>query len=891
MRRLALFGSIRLTTDGPDHVVSELPQPKPLGLLAYLAAYPNSGLRRRDELLGLLWPELDSPRGRRALSQALFVLRGTLGADAIATRGTEDVGVDPRAVWCDVAAFRDAAEGGRLEEAMSLYAGDLLPGFFLSDAPEFERWVEQERSELRSRAASIARTLADREEQAGHGKAAAEWARRAVALAPFDETTLRRLLDVLDRIGDRAGAIQAYNEFAERLERELSVQPSADTVSQVQSIRSRVADIPRVEREPIVGASSKTTTAVDVPSVPPAPARPRRTWRSLAAAGGLTIAVLVAGAALTRERSAHAVRGAPSDAQRERLLVADFDHAPADSSLAVAVAEAIRLDLSRASRVRPASSEVVRDALRRMRRDTATRVDSTLVREVALREGMKAVLEGDVVRAGRGFALSARLISASDGSLVEGWRETASDSTELLAAIERLSAAVKRRVGESLETVKSGIRPLHVTTTSLDALQKHAVGTRAFHDGDYARGASLLEEAVRLDSTFADAWLELSVVLGQMGIRPARQIEAIVRAYNLRAQFPSWERYEIEGFYASKVQGDPLAAITAFRNHAELEPRDAFWASMGTLLIQTRQYAEAEGTMVHAAEVSPTPITYANLAIARFLLSKDSAAEAAITEGLAQYPAHPALNSLRVELALSRNEPERADSLIHAFVPRGADRFPLLYQGSVDAIHGRLAEALDHLRALVEARENQGLLAEAINAATFEALLRLDVGHDTTGALQTVERILARHPLAALDVRERPYVQLAHFFVEAHKLDRAKTLITEYESTVPNEYRAQSHRLLALTRASIKIDEGNVDEALVDLRGLDRGPPWASLLHEMGRAYERAGMRDSALATYRRYLERRYLLRMEDDAIYAGDVVSRAVQLGLRAQLGQPARR
>src|SRR5829696_8415136 len=119
MIRLSLLGTVQLSADTADGAERVMAQPKPLALLAYLAAGAPLGLRRRDELLGVFWPELDAPRGRRALSQALFVLRGALGSDVVVSRGTEEVGLAMESFWCDVIAFRAAADTERFEDAMS----------------------------------------------------------------------------------------------------------------------------------------------------------------------------------------------------------------------------------------------------------------------------------------------------------------------------------------------------------------------------------------------------------------------------------------------------------------------------------------------------------------------------------------------------------------------------------------------------------------------------------------------------------------------------------------------------------------------------------------------------------------------------------------------------
>src|SRR5688572_15826110 len=148
MIELRVLGSLSLrASDGKD-LEALVRQSKRMALLAYLADAAPHGFHRRDTLLALFWPELDAARARGALNQALYVLRTALGEHAIVTRGDDEVGVNDAALTCDAVQFEDAVEG-RPEEALTLYRGDFLDGFFVSDAPAFEQWVETERARLR----------------------------------------------------------------------------------------------------------------------------------------------------------------------------------------------------------------------------------------------------------------------------------------------------------------------------------------------------------------------------------------------------------------------------------------------------------------------------------------------------------------------------------------------------------------------------------------------------------------------------------------------------------------------------------------------------------------------------------------------------------------------
>jgi DNA-binding SARP family transcriptional activator len=219
-------------------------QAKRTALLAYLAAAVPRGFHRRDTLLALFWPESDTPHARAALNQALYVLRTELGDGTIVTDGDDQVGLSGEAVWCDATAFEAALDSKRSRDALDLYRGDLLEGFFVSGAPEFERWLERTRARLRERASQGAWALAEAKSAEGELVEAERWARRGSSLAPADEAMARRLMTFLSRLGDRAAAIRAYDDFAASLRRDYELEPSAETQALAATIRLEEQRVP-----------------------------------------------------------------------------------------------------------------------------------------------------------------------------------------------------------------------------------------------------------------------------------------------------------------------------------------------------------------------------------------------------------------------------------------------------------------------------------------------------------------------------------------------------------------------------------------------------------------------------------------------------------------------
>lgn len=239
--QLQLLGPVRLLRGGAHGSASLISQPRRLALLAYLALARPRGLHARDTLAALLWPESDQGRARHALRNALHGIRTAAGRGVIVTEGDALVGVDRRSLACDVIELEDALAAGRYDR---LVAGELPPlmgGFFVSDAPAFEEWVGAERRRVAELGLGALLSLSESRERAGDTEGAATAARRACDAAPTDERALRRLIELLDRRGDAAAAIEAYRQFAARLEREFGVAPSPATGALADGVRSRAA--------------------------------------------------------------------------------------------------------------------------------------------------------------------------------------------------------------------------------------------------------------------------------------------------------------------------------------------------------------------------------------------------------------------------------------------------------------------------------------------------------------------------------------------------------------------------------------------------------------------------------------------------------------------------
>ena len=177
-----------------------------VAMLALLTAAGEQGVSR-EKLAGYLWPENDAAHARHLVAHSVYVLRSALGEEAILTSG-DSVRLNPDVVESDVAAFRDALEGGDLEAAAHVYAGAFLDGFYLSDAGEFEHWMESERSRFAAEYARAVESLAEAADQAGDFRRAADHWHRLTLHDPFNSRYVVNLMGALTAAGDPANALK-----------------------------------------------------------------------------------------------------------------------------------------------------------------------------------------------------------------------------------------------------------------------------------------------------------------------------------------------------------------------------------------------------------------------------------------------------------------------------------------------------------------------------------------------------------------------------------------------------------------------------------------------------------------------------------------------------------
>jgi tetratricopeptide (TPR) repeat protein len=555
---------------------------------------------------------------------------------------------------------------------------------------------------------------------------------------------------------------------------------------------------------------------------------------------------------------------------RDPIVLADFTSGTGEARIGHVVTEALRIDLHQSPTLRLAEPGEVAAALRRMGREPAAGVTEDNARELALRDGFKAVIAGDVAELGGGYVLTARVVG-TDGATLAAVRETARDSSVLIHAVDRLSKGIRERIGESLRTLHAAEPLPRVATASLPALRQYAEARRlAWSGSDDARIAELLEQAVALDTVFAAAHRALATTYWNLRADRARTVAATRAAYDLRNRLPERERYLAEAAYHWQVRGDPKRAREAYGRVLAIEPENAVArTNLGLALLFEGNAVEAERVLSAGLGPDAPVALQLNLARALYFQGRSDAALVALDSVRSDSRGTPAsVELVRVRILGGDGRWLEAEAIASAVLERfgsdpqvRAESLRMLWHLAL--LRGRIADAERHYLEMESALHRIGALDALVRAAVQRAEAQQTLLGDGAGARTSLDALLARPGLDIMSVGATAAPRVAAVLAAVGDTTRARKLADAWDA-LPEDARGDPDSFSPeLARARLDLAADRPGRAVERLERVSSGTIQAiNYLPDLGLAYRRAGDADAAIATFERYIDFRHTRRL-----------------------------
>ncbi len=257
------------------------------------------------------------------------------------------------------------------------------------------------------------------------------------------------------------------------------------------------------------------------------------------------------------------------------LVLAEFTNTTGDALFDHILLEALRPQLEQSPYLNLLSEQRVGQVLTLMAQPKGARMSREVAREVCRRTGSAATIEGSISGGGAQYALALDAVDCRTGKPLAEERVMAAGRERVLHALGTAASQLRRKLGESLASVRKYDAPAeNVTTVSLEALEAYSLGYwEMMGKGDYAAAVARFERAVNLDPNFAMGYARLGTCYENLD-ETEKASESLRKAYDLRDRVSEREKFYIDSHYYQVVTGDLVAARATYELWIQTYPGD-----------------------------------------------------------------------------------------------------------------------------------------------------------------------------------------------------------------------------------------------------------------------------------------------------------------------------
>jgi eukaryotic-like serine/threonine-protein kinase len=299
----------------------------------------------------------------------------------------------------------------------------------------------------------------------------------------------------------------------------------------------------------------------------PVPHR-RAFWKPVAIFAALALLVAASYAAYVWWKA----RPVPKLAQADPVIVSEFTNRTGDLELDGTLRQRLIFQLQQSPFLDVVSDTHLRDSLSYLEKPAAEKITPAIARDIAEREGDKAVINGTISNIGNEYLITLEAQNAANGDVIAREEKQADGKDKVLAALDTASDALKKQLGPALASVPTPHTLFKMpTTSSQEAFHAFSIGEREQVQADFARSIGAYQRAIELDPTFAMAYARMGVAYVAIG-DVTEGNAAITHAFELSGKVSDRERLYIHIQYYLDVTGDLPQAIDALKLFGQSYP-------------------------------------------------------------------------------------------------------------------------------------------------------------------------------------------------------------------------------------------------------------------------------------------------------------------------------
>ena len=578
---------------------------------------------------------------------------------------------------------------------------------------------------------------------------------------------------------------------------------------------------------------------------------------------------------------------APPITEQDSIVLADFDNRTGDPAFDGTLKKVLEVEISQSPYLNILPDQNVRQTLEYMRRRPDEPITKQVGLEICQRSTAKAVVSGSIASLGTRYVLTLEVLNCATGSVLAGAKAEAESKERVLRALDDCTGKIRRKLGESLASIRKFGAPIEEATTgSFDALKMFAQGDELRRQGKAAESIAFFKRASELDPQFTLAYGRLGAVYANLSENGLAK-QYLEKAFQLRERTSERERLYLAARYYENVSGETGKAIDNYEIWRNAYPRD--WIpvnNLGNKYTAVGQYEKAIEAAREAVRLNPNhELPYETLARAYKRATRYAESKSTCEKAIAKHLERWGIHSILYQIAFAEGDTGAMQRQVEWGIGKPTEDVTLMEEAWAAAAGGRLRDSRElSRRAFAVARKNgfpdnaaaavvtQGsieaafhnfteakerataaLALEGANVADDAALVLAQTG-DLTRAESLADDLVRQHPLDTL-VNEVSVPSIrAEVAIRRGQPERAVDLLRNAAPFELRDFTVPYIRGSAYLSAQMGTDAAREFQKILKNQGVDPTSPDYPLAHiGLARAYALQGDKAGSRREYEEF--------------------------------------